>query len=397
MMNRKHADLLFRQLIGGTALVSILALGAILLFVFAQGAAPFFVPSAPALRLVPQRIGELTVNGTAYCDHSSFIEIPKNVNSVVIGFPEEGKVLELAIDPAALGKNSKAVSFIRTVGGEVSSPESYVYTVRWPGQTAALDRKLHIILPEPPYGPGRFLFGLEWKPVKTKLFGIFPMIAGTILTSLGAILLGVPLALFCALFMAEFLPIRFAAVVRAGVELLAGIPSVVYGFFGLMVIVPAVKNVFRVPSGNTFLSASLVLALMILPTVIAVAETSLRAVPAAVREASLSLGASKMQTAWRAVLPHAHSGVSAGIILGISRAVGETMAVILVAGNSPQLVKTPLESLRTLTATIAMEMGYASGRHGEMLFSIGAVLFSMILILNGMILNLRRRLDTGKL
>jgi phosphate transport system permease protein len=397
MVNRKYADLLFRHLVGGTALVSILALGAILLFVFAQGAAPFFVPSAPALRLVPQRIGELTVNGTVYRDHSSFIEIPKNISSVVIGFPEDGEVLELALDPAALGKNSEAMSFIRTAGGEVSSPESYVYTVRWPGLTAALDRKLHIILPEPPYNPGRFLFGLEWKPVKTKLFGIFPMIAGTILASLGAILLGVPLALLCALCMAEFLPVRFAAAFRAGIELLAGIPSVVYGFFGLMVIVPAVKNVFHVPSGNTLLSASLVLALMILPTVIAVAETSLRAVPGSVREASLSLGASKMQTAWRAVLPHAHSGVIAGIILGISRAVGETMAVILVAGNSPQLVKSPLESVRTLTATIAMEMGYASGRHSEMLFSIGAVLFSMILILNGMILNFRRRLDTGKL
>ena len=399
MVNRKHADLLFRRLIGGVALISILALGAILLFVFVQGAAPFFVPSSPALRLVPQRIGELTVNGTAYRDHSSFIDIPANVSSVVVDFPADdaSEVLELNVDPAALGKNPDAVTFIRTAGGEVSSPESYAYTVRWPGITAALDRKLHVILPEPPYGPGRFLFGLEWKPAKTKLFGIFPMIAGTILASLGAIILGVPLALFCSLFMAEFLPVRFAAAVRSGVELLAGIPSVVYGFFGLMVIVPAVKNLFRVPSGNTLLSASLVLALMILPTVIAVAETSLRVVPAAVREASLSLGASKMQTAWRAVLPHAHSGVIAGIILGISRAVGETMAVILVAGNSPQLVKGPLESVRTLTATIAMEMGYASGRHSEMLFSIGAVLFAMILLLNSLILNFRRRLDTGKL
>jgi phosphate transport system permease protein len=134
---------------------------------------------------------------------------------------------------------------------------------------------------------------------------------------------------------------------------------------------------------------------MILPTVITIAETSLRAVPLANREASLSLGASKMQTAWRVVLPHAHSGVIAGIILGISRAVGETMAIILVAGNSPQLVHSPLESIRTLTATIAMEMGYASGRHSEMLFSIGVVLFIIILVLNSLILLVRRNMEAA--
>jgi phosphate transport system permease protein len=202
----------------------------------------------------------------------------------------------------------------------------------------------------------------------------------------------VPLAVLCALFMAEFLPEKIAALFRSGIELLAGIPSVVYGFFGLMVIVPAVRNIFKIPAGNTLLSAIIVLALMILPTVITIAETSLRAVPLSLREASLSLGASKMQTSWRVVLPHAQSGVIAGIILGISRAVGETMAVILVAGNSPHLTVNTLESVRTLTATIAMETGYASGRHSEMLFSIGVVLFIIILFLNSLILILRRRM-----
>jgi phosphate transport system permease protein len=193
--------------------------------------------------------------------------------------------------------------------------------------------------------------------------------------------------------MAEFLKPKFASLIRSGVELLAGIPSVVYGFFGLMVIVPFVRAAFNIPSGNTLLSAVIVLALMILPTVITIAETSLRAVPLSVREASLSLGASKMQTAWKVVLPHANSGVIAGVILGISRAVGETMAVILVAGNSPQLTVNPLASVRTLTSTIAMEMGYASGRHSEMLFSIGVTLFVIILILNSMILWYRRRME----
>jgi len=275
----------------------------------------------------------------------------------------------------------------------ITYPESYVYTASWPAAIAALEKRVHIIMPEPPYNFWSFLSGLQWHPSRDKIFGIFPMIAGTLLASFGAIVLGVPIALLCALFMAEFIENKFASIIRAGVELLAGIPSVVYGFFGLMVIVPFVKNTFNIPSGNTLLSAIIVLALMILPTVITIAETSLRAVPLSVREASLSLGASKMQTSWKVVLPHANSGVIAGVILGISRAVGETMAVILVAGNSPHLTANPLASVRTLTSTIAMEMGYASGRHSEMLFSIGVTLFVIILVLNSVILWYRRRME----
>jgi phosphate transport system permease protein len=393
-MNRKFVDLFFKYLFSVVALFSVLALGAILLFVFVQGSMPFFIPTAKNIRLVAQRIDELAVNGTLYQNHSTFIDVPKDASLISIRFPSDGgeEFLDIRVNAAEKDPEKKLV-FVRNERGEVTYPESYVYTVSWPGTIAALDRKLHIILPEPPYSFGRFLTGLDWRPSRQKIFGIFPMIAGTLLASFGAILLGVPIALLCALFMAEFLPATPASLVRSGIELLAGIPSVVYGFFGLMVIVPAVKNIFSVPSGNTLLSAIIVLALMILPTVITIAETSLRAVPLSVREASLSLGASKMQTAWRVVLPHANSGVIAGVILGISRAVGETMAVILVAGNSPQLVHNPLQSVRTLTSTIAMEMGYASGRHSEMLFSIGVVLFSIILILNSMILWFRRRTE----
>ena len=393
-MNRKGVDIFFKYLFSIVALFSVLALGAILVFVFAQGALPFLVSTSPGIRLVAQRIDELTVNGALYQNHSTFIDIPKDASSISIRFPSGGgeEVLELLVN-ASEKESEKKLVFARNDNGTVSSPENYVYTVSWPGTIAALERKIHIILPEPPYSIGKFLAGLEWRPGREKLFGVFPMIAGTLLASFGAIVLGVPVALLCALFMAEFLSPKPASLVRSGIELLAGIPSVVYGFFGLMVIVPAVKTVFRVPSGNTLLSAIIVLALMILPTVITIAETSLRAVPLAVREASLALGASKMQTAWRVTLPHANSGVIAGVILGISRAVGETMAVILVAGNSPQLVHSPLQSVRTLTATIAMEMGYASGRHSEMLFAIGVVLFSIILILNSAILRFRRRAE----
>jgi len=356
---------------------------------------PFIAPTASNIRLVAQRIDELTVNGVFYKDHNTFIDIPKNAGSVSISFPlDDGEEkLDILIDNNE--KDPQKMLKFKNSGGEVeiTYPESYVYTVSWPAAISALQKRIHIIIPEPPYSIGRFLSGLEWRPSRDKIFGVFPMIVGTIAASFGAILLGVPIALLCALFMAEFLEPKPASFVRAGVELLAGIPSVVYGFFGLMVIVPFVRNTFNVPSGSTLLSAVIVLALMILPTVITIAETSLRAVPIEVREASFSLGASKMQTAWKVVLPHANSGVIAGIILGISRAVGETMAVILVAGNSPQLTINPLASVRTLTSTIAMEMGYASGRHSQMLFSIGVTLFTIILILNSFMLWFRRRME----
>ena len=405
--NRKSTDIFFKYLFRVVSFFSVLALGAIIFFVFIQGVLPFALPTAQGIRLVPQRIEELVVNGEAYRDHDTFINLPKGTSSILISIPSiripsidnslendstgHTETLEIKINQKEKDPE-KILSFIETGSGQITYPESYVYTVSWKGAIAALDRKLHILLPEPPYNPFKFLTGMDWRPSRFKVFGIFPMIAGTVLASLGAMLLGVPIAILCALFMAEFLGQKPAALVRAGVEVLAGIPSVVYGFFGLMVIVPAVKKNFNVVSGNTLLSGVVVLALMLLPTVITIAETSLRAVPLSVREASLSLGASKMQTAWQVVLPHAHSGVMAGIILGISRAVGETTAVILVAGNSPQLIKGPLESVRTLTATISMEMGYASGRHSEILFSIGVVLFIFILILNSMILAFKQRM-----
>ncbi|MDR3019720.1 MAG: phosphate ABC transporter permease subunit PstC [Treponema sp.] len=397
-MNRKFTDVFFKHLFSIVALFSVLALGAILLFVFIQGTIPFFAPTSSDTRLVVQRIDELTVNDTLYIDHSTFIYIPKDTQLISISFPvwdDDGiteETLKIFIDNDEKDPEKK-LEFVSSSEVNITYPESYVYTVSWPAAIAALEKRIHIILPEPPYSVSGFLTGLEWRPNRDKIFGILPMIVGTLMASFGAVLLGVPIALFAALFMAEFLKPKPASFVRSGVELLAGIPSVVYGFFGLMVIVPLVRNTFNIPSGNTLLSAIIVLALMILPTVITISETSLRAVPLAVREASLSLGASKMQTAWKVVLPHANSGVIAGVILGISRAVGETMAVILVAGNSPHLTFNPLSSVRTLTSTIAMEMGYASGRHSEMLFSIGVTLFAIILILNSLILWYRRRME----
>ncbi|MDR2021265.1 MAG: phosphate ABC transporter permease subunit PstC [Treponema sp.] len=393
-MNRRRADFFFKHLFRMVSLVSVLALAAILLFVFVQGTAPFVTSTASGIRLVAEGIAELTVNGVRYREHSTFIYIPKEAEAISLGFTGRGEERSLEITVNSKEKDPlKKLTFVRSGDGEITYPEAYLYTVTYPGALPGMSQKIHIILPEAPYGVFQFLGGLDWRPTYNKLYGIFPMILGTILASFGAILLGVPIAVLCGLFLAEFLSRKPAVIIRAAIELLAGIPSVVFGFFGLMVIVPAVKNMFRVPSGNGLLSAVIVLAVMILPTIITIAETSMRAVPLSCREASLALGASRMQTAWRVVLPHARSGVLAGIILGISRAVGETMAVILVAGNSVQLIRSPLDSIRTLTATIALEMGYSEGRHSEMLFSIGVALFILILILNSIILWIQRQTE----
>jgi phosphate transport system permease protein len=391
---RLKTDVFFKYLFQLMSLSSVLALASILIFVFVQGIVPFVIPSAPGIRIVTERIGRITVNGHVYQQDGNYIDIPRGTKTISLTFQAQGeeKLLEMDVDPREKNPEKKLI-FSETGGGEITCPEAYTFTVNYPAPMAALSQKVHIILPEEPYSPWAFLSGLEWRPVYNKQYGIFPMILGTLAVGFGAILLGLPLALLSGLFLAEFLPAKPAAFVRAGIELLAGIPSVVYGFFGLMVIVPAVKKIFQVPSGNGLLSAILVLAVMILPTVIAITETSVRAVSKSHREASLSLGASNMQTAWFVTLPHAKSGVIAGLILGISRAVGETMALILVAGNSAQMIQGLTGSVRTLTATIALEMGYSGGRHSQMLFSIGVVLFVLILMLNSVILLIRRRTE----
>lgn len=225
-----------------------------------------------------------------------------------------------------------------------------------------------------------FIFGLKWKP-ELELFGIFPMIVGSIIVTAGAIVIGVPVGIMTAIFMARFCPSRFYPVMRHGVNLLAGIPSVVYGFFGLTAIVPVIRAVFG-GSGTSILAASIVLAIMILPTIVSVSETSLRAVPSLYFEGSLALGACKERSVFFAELPAAKSGIIAGVILGVGRAVGETMAVIMVAGNQAVLPHGLTKGIRTLTANIVLEMGYAAGLHREALIATAVVLFFFILVIN---------------
>lgn len=232
-------------------------------------------------------------------------------------------------------------------------------------------------------GPLQFLLGQTWRP-GNDLYGIFPMIIGSIYVTGGALILGVPIALLTAIYLAFFCPRQLYRVVKPAVELLAGIPSVVYGFFGIVVLVPMVRTISEPFNGrgNSILTASILLAIMILPTIIGVVEPALRAVPRSYYEGALALGATHERSVFTAVVPAAGSGVLAGIVLGVGRAMGETMAVIMVAGNQPRMPQGIFQGIRTLTGNIVIEMGYAAGLHREALIATGVVLFIFILLIN---------------
>lgn len=242
-------------------------------------------------------------------------------------------------------------------------------------------------------GPLEFLGGMRWKPLNN-IFGIFPMIVGSIYVTAGAIIVGVPIGILCAVFMARFCPKKIYPVLKPMIELMAGIPSIVYGFFGLVVIVPLMQDIFG-GSGKSVLTASILLGIMILPTIIGVSESAIRAVPESYYEGALALGDTHERSVFRAVLPAAKSGIMAGVILGIGRAIGETMAVIMVAGNQAVIPEGLLSGVRTLTANIVLEMGYAADLHREALIATGVVLFVFILIIN-LLFSLVKRRDTNE-
>ena len=239
-----------------------------------------------------------------------------------------------------------------------------------------------------------FLTGAKWKP-GNDIYGILPMILGSIYITAGAVVIGVPVGLLTAIFMAFYCPKKLYGLLKPCTELLAGIPSIVYGFFGMVVIVPCIRTVaalFDVDiSGSSILAASVLLGIMILPTVIGVSEAALRAVPSAYYEGAVAMGARHERAIFTVMLPAAKSGVLAGVVLGIGRAIGETMAVIMVAGNQPRLTGNMLKGIRTMTANIVIEMGYATGLHREGLIATGVVLFVFILIINLTFSILKRR------
>lgn len=225
-----------------------------------------------------------------------------------------------------------------------------------------------------------FILGQSWKPLEGQ-FGIFPMIVGSLYVTAGAILIGVPIGLLCAVYLAKFCPPKLYRILKPAIELMAGIPSIVYGFFGLMVIVPAMQNIFG-GSGKSMLTTSILLGIMILPTIIGVAESAIRAVPESYYEGSLALGATEERSVFFAVLPAAKNGITAGVILGIGRAIGETMAVVMVCGNQTILPQGITSGIRTLTANIVLEMSYATDLHLDALIATAVVLFVFILIIN---------------
>ena len=238
-------------------------------------------------------------------------------------------------------------------------------------------------------GPKAFLLGQKWIPSKG-LFGIFPMIASSFWVTIGALLLGIPLGLACTIFLSELIPPSVGTLFRPAIQLLAAIPSVIYGFWGLIVLVPLIRN-HLVGPGLSILAGSLVLGFMILPTIITISEDALKALPPSYKAGALALGATHWQTIWRVLIPAARSGIVASVILGMGRAIGETMAMIMILGNAVKMPVSFLNSARTLTTNIGIEMGYASGDHRQALFATGIVLFFIIMTLNTLAVFLSKR------
>lgn len=234
-----------------------------------------------------------------------------------------------------------------------------------------------------------FLLGTTWRPAND-IYGIFPMIIGSIYVTAGALIFGVPAGLLTAIFLSRFASAKVAALLKPGVELLAGIPSVVYGFFGLMIIVPFIR--LNAPgNGLSLLAASILLGIMILPTVITVAKNALDAVPRSYYEGALALGATHERSVLRVLVPAAISGIMAGVVLGIGRAIGETMAVVMVAGNQPIIPASIFDGVRTMTANIVLEMGYAADLHRGALIATGVVLFVFILLISMLFNAMKKR------
>jgi len=234
--------------------------------------------------------------------------------------------------------------------------------------------------------PADFFAGKEWIPTATPApqFGVLPLILGTLWVSIFAIIIALPLGLGVAVYLSELAGDRMRKILKPTIELLAGIPSVVYGFFGLVVLVPLIQKTFALPVGETALAGSIILAIMALPTIITVAEDAMRNTPRALREASLALGANRWQTVYKVIIPYAASGISAAAVLGIGRAVGETMAVLMVTGNAAVIPHSFFEPVRTIPATIAAELGEApaDGAHYQALFMLGCILFAITLIIS---------------
>lgn len=241
------------------------------------------------------------------------------------------------------------------------------------------------------YGLREFIFGTSWRPTASvPTFGLFPMIVGSLFVTTGAAIIGIPIGVLTAIFMAEYCPEKLYKLFKTAIQLMASIPSIVYGFFALQLLAPLIRTYFG-GNGYSMLTAMLLLAIMILPTVIELSEAALRAVPRSYYHGSIGLGATHEQTIFKVMLPAASSGILSSVVLGIGRAIGETMAVVLVAGNQPIVPKSLLSGVRTLTTNIVLEMSYASGEHRQALIATGVVLFVFILIINSFFIIIKNK------
>lgn len=234
----------------------------------------------------------------------------------------------------------------------------------------------------------KFLFGIDWSPSRS-LYGVLPMIVGSLAVTVGSLIVAIPLGIACAVLLAEVAPPRVRTFLRPAVELLVGIPSVIYGLVGMLIIVPAVRHIGG--TGYSVLAASIVLMAMVLPTIVSISEDAIRAVPRKYKEGALAMGATQWQTIWHVLIPAARSGIGASIVLGIGRAIGETMAMIMVIGNAVIIPASPLDPARTLTGNIAVEINYASGLHENALFATAIVLLAFIIILNSVTMTIFKR------
>lgn len=309
--------------------------------------------------------------------------MPFRFDEIFSRYPDEELGEDYSLLPQKIGEiiaqNSNIIAFL---------PEKYLpdEIIGSSFSTDSVATRFIRIVDTPLITPSAFFGGKEWMPTATPAaqFGVLPLLSGTLWVSLFAILIALPLGLGVAIYLSELAGDRMRKILKPVIELLAGIPSVVYGFFGLIVLVPLIQKIFRLPVGETAFAGSLILAVMALPTIITIAEDAMRNTPRAMREASLALGATSWQTIYRVIIPYASSGILAAVVLGIGRAVGETMAVLMVTGNAALMPHSLFESVRTIPATIAAELGEApaGGTHYQALFLLGCILFIFTLIIS---------------
>lgn len=385
-MFRKAINIAVKQLLTLSGALTGIAILFISFFLFKEGIGLF---NSPAI----EKGYALYINGENPVDQLSPEEIKEIFDSEIVNWQEvRGDNQEIKVfrmddvfryySEEELGEDYRLLpQRLATIIGEHKNIIAFVPLQYAPFASASVKR-----LTVQNFSASDYFIGKKWLPTATPspLFGTLPLLLGTLLVSIMAIALALPLGLGVAIYLSELADVRIRKILKPIIELLAGIPSVVYGFFGLVVLAPLVQRIFDLKVGETAFTGSLILAIMALPTIISVAEDAMRNTPRAMREASLALGATQWQTIYKVVIPYAKSGISAAVVLGIGRAIGETMAVLMVTGNAAVIPTSIFDSVRTIPATIAAELGEApaGGAHYQALFLLGCILFLITMVIS---------------